>query len=82
MSPGHYQCVSTDASLGAYYVPGPGQRLKRRQRRIVRAWWRGSPKHHSNSVRLDVLHGQSIQKTEGLSPRRDHQGSLQREGGI
>lgn len=27
-----HQCVSTDVSLRTCYVPGPGQRLKRRQR--------------------------------------------------
>lgn len=38
--------------------------MKRRQSRIDIAWGRGSPEQHSNGVRLDVLSGQSIQKTE------------------
>lgn len=59
-------------------MPGPGRRLKR-QREIGTAWWGSSPEHHSHSVRLDVLGGQSIQKTEELTPRRDNQGASMEE---
>lgn len=51
-------------------MPGPGWGLRRRQRTDT-AWWRGSPEHHNDGVRLDVLSGQSIQKTEGSSPWRE-----------